>query len=131
MAADDDKTVRINNDDEDKTVRAGQNIISANSSDDPDKTVRAGSGVISADDNDSTVRVDGGLISSDGNATNALGTKIAVNVTQQTSFVLNQKTYQKLKVISESTGEAQIFLLEKEGEKSVLKLYYPNIKPKE
>jgi len=134
MAADDDKTVRINNDDADKTVRTGQNIISANSSDDPDKTVRAGSGLISADaqnDNDSTVRADDGVISYDANATNAFGAKIAVNVTQQTSFVLNQKTYQKLKVISESTGEAQIFLLEKDGEKSVLKLYYPNIKPKE
>lgn len=127
--ADDDKTIRLNDDDPDKTVRSGQNIIGANSSDDIDKTVRAGSGIISSDD-DATVRADGGFISSDSTLTDS-APKLAVNVTQLSTFLLNQKTYKRIKVISESTGEAQIFLLEKDGEKSVLKLYLPNIKPKE
>ena len=130
MAIDDDKTVRINNDDSDKTVRADQKIINASSTDDSDKTVRAGSGIISAE-NDATVRADGNVISYEGVSLDQNEPKLAINVTQQQTFILNQKTYKKLKIISESTGEAQIFLLEKDGEKSVLKLYYPNIKPKE
>jgi len=49
---------------------------------------------------------------------------------QTDTFLLNGKSYKLLKVISESTGEAQIYLIENEGKNYVLKLYYPNFSPK-
>lgn len=47
------------------------------------------------------------------------------------SFIINSITYQYEGIISKSTGEAEIFLLSHSDKKCVLKLYYPNFKPKE
>ena len=46
-------------------------------------------------------------------------------------LVINTITYQYEGVISQATGEAEVFLLSNNGSKCVLKLYYPNFKPKE
>lgn len=41
-------------------------------------------------------------------------------------FVLKGKSYQKLNCLSDNSGEAQVFLVEREGKEYVLKVYYPN-----
>lgn len=46
-------------------------------------------------------------------------------------IVLNHENYQILKVIAKSTGEAEVYLAEKENQKHVFKYYYPNFKPKD
>jgi serine/threonine protein kinase len=45
-------------------------------------------------------------------------------------FFLNGKEYKNVKCLSETSSEAQVFLVEKNGIKYVLKLYYPNYKAK-
>lgn len=55
----------------------------------------------------------------------------AIQPSQQSvgeSFVLKGDVYHQVKILSDNTGEAQIFLVKKEGEQDeyVLKLYYPN-----
>lgn len=138
-----DKTMRLDNQahgkqDDDKTVRADGKIISSkkmqnDDSLDDDATVRTDSNTISADqleDDDSTVRTDSEIISS--GAKSSLITAATPMAAKRDSFMLNDKSYTVEKIISESTGEAQIYLLKNEkNEYSVLKLYYPNIKPKE
>jgi len=47
------------------------------------------------------------------------------------SLILNNLTYKYLSVLSKSSGEAEVFLLSREGKKCVFKLYYPNFKPNE
>lgn len=42
------------------------------------------------------------------------------------SFVLKGVNYRKVRCLSDNSGEAQVFLVEKDGEKMVLKIYYPN-----
>jgi len=46
-------------------------------------------------------------------------------------IVLNNEKYKIVKVIAKSTGEAEVYLVEKEKEKSVFKYYYPYFKPKD
>ncbi len=46
-------------------------------------------------------------------------------------IVLNDENYKILKVIAKSTGEAEVYLTEKENQKCVFKHYYPNFKPKD
>ena len=41
-------------------------------------------------------------------------------------FLLKGNKYKNLQSLSEDTGEAQVFLVERDGEKFVLKIYYPN-----
>jgi len=40
-------------------------------------------------------------------------------------FILKGKKYLNLQCLSDNSGEAQVFLVEKDGEHSVLKIYYP------
>jgi serine/threonine protein kinase len=54
---------------------------------------------------------------------------ISLNVGEP--LIINSITYQYQRVISKSTGEAEIFLLSLNNKKCVFKLYYPNFKPKE
>ena len=42
------------------------------------------------------------------------------------TFEIKGTTYRKLKCLSDNSGEAQVFLVENEGRKLVLKIYYPN-----
>lgn len=44
-------------------------------------------------------------------------------------FVLNGREYAEIRPLSQSSGEAQIYLVEREGREYVLKLYYPNFSP--
>ncbi len=46
-------------------------------------------------------------------------------------FSLEGEEYRSVGVLSNNSGEAQVYLVEKEEKKYVLKLYYPNFKPKE
>ena len=41
-------------------------------------------------------------------------------------FVLKGVNYRKVRCLSDNSGEAQVFLVEKDGEEMVLKIYYPN-----
>ena len=41
-------------------------------------------------------------------------------------FLLKGNKYKNIQSLSEDTGEAQVFLVERDGEKYVLKIYYPN-----
>ena len=41
-------------------------------------------------------------------------------------FLLKGNKYKNLQSLSADTGEAQVFLVERDGEKYVLKIYYPN-----
>lgn len=41
-------------------------------------------------------------------------------------FVLKGERYHKLECLSDNSGEAQVFLVEKDGQDYVLKVYYPN-----
>ena len=41
-------------------------------------------------------------------------------------FLLKGNKYKNLQSLSADTGEAQVFLVERDGEKFVLKIYYPN-----
>ena len=92
-------------------------------------TVRLGS--------DETVRIDetinlseqtekvGGKVIKSG-----FGGSIAPGQTKDNLYKLNNKEYRLIKKISDSTSEAQIFLMERNGKKSVLKYFYPFVKPK-
>lgn len=45
-------------------------------------------------------------------------------------FYIRGEYYSKLETLSDNSGEAQVFLVEKDGAKQVLKVYYPNFKVK-
>ena len=51
--------------------------------------------------------------------------------TPGSEIILNDENYKILKVIAKSTGEAEVYLAEKENQKHVFKYYYPNFKPKD
>ena len=61
---------------------------------------------------ESTVRTDG-MASDNGQAT-------------EDSFILKGISYRNVNVLSDNSGEAQVFLVENNGENYVLKIYYPN-----
>ena len=42
------------------------------------------------------------------------------------SFILKGLNYRRVSVLSDNSGEAQVFLVERDGETYVLKIYYPN-----
>ena len=42
------------------------------------------------------------------------------------SFILKGVTYRNVSILSDNSGEAQVFLVENNGENYVLKIYYPN-----
>jgi len=47
------------------------------------------------------------------------------------TIILNGQTYKIVKAITKATGEAEVYLLEKDNQKTVFKYYYPNFKPKD
>ena len=50
--------------------------------------------------------------------------------TVNSNFLLKGKLFENIKCLSDSSGEAQVFLVTFEGHDYVLKLYYPNYKCK-
>ena len=47
-----------------------------------------------------------------------------------TCFVLRDCQYRNIRTLSNNSGEAQVFLVERDGKEYVLKLYYPNVRIK-
>ena len=45
---------------------------------------------------------------------------------KENSFILKGVTYRNVQSLSDNSGEAQVFLVERNGENFVLKIYYPN-----
>ena len=71
---------------------------------------------------------------SDGGGTSRLAPPVSPPVTGLgigAEPVLNGVKHKVTGVIAKSTGEAEVFLAEREGGRCVLKLYYPNFKPKD
>lgn len=162
MADDNDKTIRLDDNEDDKTVRFDSgDTISADPDDDKtiridaesDKTTRIDNDIISADgngndaDDDKTTRFDEEIISADGGSSG--GSDDAGKIKSQMpkgkktpqkeekkeykgieKFLLNNGEYENIKILSTESGEASIYLVEKDSERSVLKLYYRDIKPK-
>ena len=77
-----------------------------------DGTVRVTSAVSTSLGMDGTVRADKQAIQQD-------------NVNDD-SFLLKGVKYRNIQCLSDNSGEAQVFLVEKDGEEYVLKIYYPN-----
>lgn len=143
---DDDKTIRLD-DNSDKTTRINDDVISA---EEEDKTTRFDSDVISADapagdDDDKTVRYDSAVISADGGGVKSSPGAIKQNPKQDNKpkekeekkefkgiekFTLNNGDFENLKILSTESGEAIIYLVQKDNQKFVLKLYFHNTKPK-
>ncbi len=76
-----------------------------------------------------TARGGGSIITSGMHDPSPVSTIISLN--PGAPLVLNSITYQIQEVISNDTGEAEIFLLLRDGNKYVFKLYNSNIRPKE
>ena len=96
----------------------------------PDGTVRPANfdGTVRPANLDGTVRVTSTVSTS-------LGMDGTVRADKQTgqqdnvnddSFLLKGIKYRNVRCLSDNSGEAQVFLVEKDGEEYVLKIYYPN-----
>lgn len=59
------------------------------------------------------------------------GDDVPIIQAREVVFVLKGKQYKAVKSISESSGEAQVLLVEREGKQYCLKVYYPNFRFKE
>lgn len=61
--------------------------------------------------------------------TNQKAEKEVITKSTFSEFNINDKLYNVVKIISDGTGEAQIYLVEHNGEQCVLKLYFPHLVP--
>ncbi|MGD9898961.1 MAG: protein kinase [Calditrichaceae bacterium] len=104
----------------DKTIR----IDDSDSETKPDNTIRIDES--SSRDLDQTIRMDHNSVIKSG-----LGGGISAKANRHNLYDLNGREYRVLRKISESTSEAQIFLVEIDGGQYILKYYYPFIKPKQ
>ena len=66
------------------------------------------------------------IISSASSTVRANKLKQQRNEVDDSVFVLKGQNYKRKQVLSENTGEAQVFLVEKDKQEYVLKIYYPN-----
>jgi len=66
------------------------------------------------------------IISSANNVERAKKLRQQRNEIDENIFVLKGQEYKRLSILSENTGEAQVFLVEKDKKEYVLKIYYPN-----
>lgn len=130
-SADGDKTLRPALKAE-KTLRPGEEEKTLRPEDDSKKTLRPG--VANIDKTlypggmeDKTLRP----VSSDDATLRAEQQKAIEAITRQhdTEYLIKGLNYRVIKVISDGTGEAQIFLVENKGKQYVLKLYYVGIEP--
>lgn len=120
-----EKTIRIDNTapgipaEEEKTIRSEPDVINADAQ--PEESI------------EKTIRGDANIISAGGSSTPQQPKETDGNIAAPASpktFKLGSDEYKLVKTISEETGEGQIFLIEKDRKSFVLKLYFPNIKPK-
>ena len=130
-SADGDKTLRPALKAE-KTLRPGEEEKTLRPEDDSKKTLRPG--VANIDKTlypggmeDKTLRP----VSLDDATLRAEQQKAIEAITRQhdTEYIIKGLNYRVVKVISDGTGEAQIFLVENKGKQYVLKLYYVGIEP--
>ena len=80
------------------------------------------------DDKDSTMRsmtIEPEFRPIDGTA-RADGVVASIEDVSDESFILRGLNYRRVSVLSDNSGEAQVFLVERDGETYVLKIYYPN-----
>jgi len=66
------------------------------------------------------------IISSASSTQRANKLKQQRNEVDENIFVLKGQNYKRVQILSENTGEAQVFLVEKDKKEFVLKIYYPN-----
>ena len=116
---DDDKTVVYGGDD--KTVVYGADdktmIIGGKSSGNDDATIVADATIVGMADNDSSERT----MRPEGAASRNNTNELAANM-----FNLKGLDYEQVTCLSDNSGEAQVYLVRREGREYVLKLYYPN-----
>ena len=62
----------------------------------------------------------------DDNETTFRSENILRDTIGEETFEIKGNIYRKIKCLSDNSGEAQVFLVEKEGQQLVLKIYYPN-----
>lgn len=150
-STDNDKTVRPGSTDDDKTLRPILKADKTLRASEADKTLRPG------DDNEKTLRpatadIDKTLRfgesadktlhtgGEDKTLRQESGTNATLRAEQQkeieaitrsydTEYLIKGLNYKVIDVISDGTGEAQIFLVENKGKQYVLKLYYVGIEP--
>ena len=79
---------------------------------DDDTTMRPATVEPEAPSIDGTARADGAIASNDD--------------VKEDNFILKGLNYRRVSVLSDNSGEAQVFLVERDGETFVLKIYYPN-----
>ena len=66
------------------------------------------------------------IISSASNADRAKKQRMQRSQIDENIYTLKGQEYRRVSVLSENTGEAEVFLVEKDGKEYVLKVYYPN-----
>lgn len=92
-------------------------------------TIRVDSSVISSGAMSSGTQRETGPVISSAVQSQIISAGVATGIGNK--IVLNDSEYKILKTISKSTGEAEVYLVEKESQKYIFKCYYPNFKPKD
>ena len=84
-----------------------------------DQTIRT---IRTPEQNNSTIRV----APAAGDMTYRPGSSEPVQSNASNDFIIKGKVYHCIKCLSDNSGEAQVFLVESDGQQLVLKIYYPN-----
>lgn len=84
-----------------------------------DQTIRT---IRTPEQNNSTIRV----APAAGDKTYRPASSEPVQSNASNDFILKGKVYHCIKCLSDNSGEAQVFLVESDGQQLVLKIYYPN-----
>lgn len=84
-----------------------------------DQTIRT---IRTPEQNNSTIRVAPAV----GDKTYRPGSSEPVQSNASNDFIIKGKVYHCIKCLSDNSGEAQVFLVESDGQQLVLKIYYPN-----
>jgi len=84
-----------------------------------DQTIRT---IRTPEQNNSTIRV----APAAGDKTYRPGSSESVQSNASNDFIIKGKVYHCIKCLSDNSGEAQVFLVESDGQQLVLKIYYPN-----
>ena len=119
-----DKTIVAN----DKTIVAGDKTIVAGDKTIVSTTLRGDNLMPNGTIIGASVGNDGSIMNPPMGQTFRGKQKSTAVKSSSNDFILKEVGYKNVKCLSDSSGEAQIFLVERDGEQSVLKLYYPNFK---
>jgi serine/threonine protein kinase len=108
---------------EKNTIRIDSTEISSGVNN--NNTVKVDSSTIKSFESNNTVKTDGSEIIKSG-----LSSTLKVIKDSPLVYQFNDIQYKLISKISDSSTEAEIYLIEKDGNNFVLKLYYPFVKPK-